>query len=120
MPVVKLETRFEPTALKVNKRGETTMYLSLSAEDSHKTYWCECDISVKSPLSLAHDKELDMGHIRIGMLKTKRKIEKPVKLFTRPNNYADTYPVSITAYLYDEDGVIAERVVQHEGIRCEL
>jgi len=120
MPAVKIETRFEPGSLKVNKRGETTMHLSVSTEDSHKTYWCECDINVKSPLSLAHDKELDLGRTRIGILKGKQKIEKQIKLFTRPNSYADTYPVSITAYLYDEDGAIAERVVQEEGIRCEL
>jgi hypothetical protein len=120
MPAVEIETRFEPQSLKVNKRTEATMYLSVSAEDGHKTYWCECDISVKSPLSLAHDKELDLGRTRIGILKGKQKIEKRIKLYTRPNSYADTYPISITAYLYDEEGAIAERVVREEGIKCEL
>ncbi|HIH50564.1 MAG: hypothetical protein ABSE71_02360 [Candidatus Micrarchaeaceae archaeon] len=120
MPVVKIETRFEPSNLKVNTKTEATMYLAVSTEDSHKSYWCECDINVKPPLSLAHDKDLDLGRTRVGILKGKQKIEKQIKIYTRPNSYADTYPISITAYLYDEDGAIAERVVQEEGIRCEL
>jgi hypothetical protein len=121
MPVVKIETRFEPKSLKVNTKAEATLYVSVSADESnHKTYWCECDINVKSPLSLAQDKELDLGRTRMGILKAKHNVEKQIKLFTRPNSYADTYPVSITAYLYDEDGAIAERVVQEEGIKCEL
>ena len=120
MPAVKIETRFEPGSLKVNRRGEVTMHLSISTEDGHKTYWCECDINVKPPLSLAHDKELDLGRTRIGILKGKQQYRKADTALHRPNSYADTYPVSITAYLYDEDGAIAERVVQEEGIRCEL
>ena len=119
-PVVKVETKFDPPALKVNKRNEATMYITVGLEYGQKSYWCECDINVKPPLSLAHDKDLDLGRTRVGILKGKQKIEKQIKIYTRPNSYADTYPISITAYLYDEDGAIAERVVQEEGIRCEL
>jgi hypothetical protein len=119
MPVVKLETRFEPVSLRANRRNEATMYLSVAVDDGQKIYWCECDINVSSPLSLAHDKELNMGRTRIGIIKPNSKIEKQVKLYTRPNNFPDSYPVSITAYLYDEDGAIAERTVQSERIICE-
>jgi hypothetical protein len=119
-PVVTVETKFNPPALKVNKKNEATMYITVGLGEGQKSYWCECDINVNSPLSLAHDKDLNIGRTRVGILKSKRKIEKQVKLYTKPSTYADNYPISITAYLYDEDGTIAERVVHEQSIRCEL
>lgn len=119
MPVIKVETRFEPATLKANRRNEAVMYLSVSADDSQKDYWCQCDILVNLPLSLAHDKELNAGRTMIGILKPGRKIEKQIKLYTRPNNFPDSYQINITAYLYDEDGAIAERLVKDESIQCE-
>lgn len=119
MPIVKLETRFDPATLQANKRNEAVMYLSVSLADGQKSYWCECDITVNAPLSLAHDKELNAGRTRVGILHPSSKIEKPIKLYTRPNNFPDHYPVSITTYLYDEDGAIAERFEQSENIKCE-
>lgn len=119
MPNAKVETRFDPVSLKANNKNEATMYVDVQSTNDSKTYWCECDIAVSPPLSLAHDKELNMGHTRIGMLKPKGKLEKPIKLYTRPNNFPDDYPVSITAYLYDDEGAIAERIEQSEKIKCE-
>lgn len=118
MPSAKIETKFEPVSLKANNRNEATMYISLES-DSEKTFWCECDIMVSPPLSLAHDKELNVGRTRIGILRPKGGIGKQVKLYTRPNNFPDDYPVSITTYLYDEDGAIAERIEQREKVKCE-
>jgi hypothetical protein len=119
MPDAKVETRFDPVSLKANKKNEAIMYLSIHSSNDSKTYWCECDINVSAPLSLAHDKELNMGHTRIGLLKPKGKIEKPIKLYTTPNNIIANYPVSIIAYLYDDDGTIAERIESSEQIKCE-
>ena len=119
MPNAKVETRFEPVSLKANNKNEAIMYISIQSADDSKIYWCECDITVRPPLSLAYDKELNMGHTRIGMIKPNGKIEKPIKLYTRPNNVPDDYPVSIVAYLYDEEGAIFERIEQSEKIKCE-
>ncbi len=119
MSIARVETKFEPNVLKAKKRNEATLFLSLSAADGQRIYWCECDIVVNSPLSLAHDKELNLGRTRIGILKQDRKIEKQVKLYTSPATLPDNYPVNITAYLYDEDGAIAERVELRQNIKCE-
>ncbi len=119
MPSASVETRFEPVSLKANDKNEAIMYISVNATNSSKTYWCECDILVSPPLSLAHDKELDVGRTRVGILKPEGRLEKQVKLYTRPNNFPDSYPVSITTYLYDEDGAISERIEQREKIKCE-
>ena len=120
MTIAKIETRFEPESLKANRKNEAVMYLAVSSSDSGKAYWCECDITVNPPLSLAHDKELNMGRTRIGILKPGQKIEKQIKLFTRPNNFPDDYPVNVTAYLYDDEGAIAERIDHSEPIKCEV
>ena len=96
------------------------MFLSVSISESQKDYWCQCDILVNSPLSLGHDKELNAGRTMIGILRPDRRLEKQIKLYTRPNNFPDSYDINITAYLYDEDGAIAERLVQVEKIVCEV
>jgi hypothetical protein len=119
MPDANVETRFEPITLKANNRNEALMYILVSAKSPSKLYWCECDILVSPPLSLAHDKELNVGRSRVGILKPNGKIEKQIKLYTRPNNFPDSYPVKITTYLYDEDGAIVERLEQNENIKCE-
>ena len=118
MAIAKVETRFEPESLKANRKNEAVMYLTITSSDSN-IFWCECDITVNPPLSLAHDKELNLGRTRIGILKPMQKLDKQIKLFTRPNNFPDNYPITITTYLYDEDGAIAERLENSEPIKCE-
>jgi hypothetical protein len=120
MPIAKIETRFEPMSLKANVKNEATINLSVKLTEGSGTYWCECDIIVKPPLSLAYDKELNIGRTRVGILKPNQKLEKQIKLYTRPNNIPDNYPVLVTLYLYDEDGAIAERMETSEPIKCEV
>lgn len=119
MTIPKLETRFEPAVLKANKKNEATLHLTVISDGNSGNYWCECDISVMTPLSLAPDKELEAGRTRVGILRPNKKIEKQIKLYTRPNNFPDNYPVKITVYIYDEDGAIAERFEQSDIIKCE-
>ncbi|EQD48771.1 hypothetical protein B2A_07855, partial [mine drainage metagenome] len=71
------------------------------------------------PLSLAHDIELNMGKTRVGILKPVGKLEKKIKIYTRSNIFSDTYNVNITTYVYDEEGVIAERIDSKGSIPCE-
>lgn len=119
MPLSKLQTKFDPSVLKAEKKNEATMYMTVSSQEQQKVFWCECDILVSHPLSLAHDKELNIGRTRVGILKPGKSIEKQIKLYTRPNNFPDYYQIGITVYLYDEDGAIAERVEHSESIKCE-
>jgi hypothetical protein len=119
MATVQVTVRFEPQTLKANKRNEAMMQLAFENVDGEKQYWCECEIAVKSPLSLAGDRELDAGRTRIGIVKPKESKSKQVKLYTRPNNFPDSYNVGITTFVYGEDGTIAERLEQTENIVCE-
>ncbi|MEM3019758.1 MAG: hypothetical protein QW194_00330 [Candidatus Micrarchaeaceae archaeon] len=118
MPITNINVRFDPEKLKANARNEAMLVLGIENTDSSKNYWCESEVSVKPPLSLAHDIELNMGKTRVGILKPLGKLEKKIKIYTRPNNFPDTYTVNITTYVYDEEGVIAERIESKASIPC--
>ena len=119
MPIASISMRSEPAVLKAYARNEASMHIMLKNTDPVKTYWCECDVAVKAPLSLAHDKELGIGRSRIGILKPGGEREKELRLYTTPNNFPDEYTLTVTAYLYDEDGAIAERTEQAGSVKCE-
>lgn len=119
MAVVRIAASFAPQILKAYNRNEATMNLSFENADGDKSYWCECEIAIKSPLSFAPDRELGAGKMRIGIIQPGKSREKQIKLFTRPNNFPDSYAIGITAFVYDEDGAIAERLEQQESIACE-
>lgn len=118
MAKVDIIASFEPKVLRANSRNEA--FLILTFNNNHSaTYWCECDINVKPPLSLAHDTELNTGRTKVGILKPNGTINKKIRIFTRPGNFPDEYPLSITAYIYDEDGAISERLEKMETVLCK-
>lgn len=108
---------FTPSSLKAFSRNEAEMTITLKNLGGN-TYWSECEVVVSAPLSLAHDSELNMGRTRLGILKPFANISKPVKIYTRPNNYPDEYTFSIVAYVYDSDAAIAERIEKKVSIMC--
>lgn len=109
---------FSPPTLKAFARNEAKMDLLVANGSTTNTFWCECELRITSPLSLAPDSELNSGRMRIGIIKPLGRNTKSVRLYTRPNNYPDDYKFSITAYFYDEDGTISERVDKDVSIAC--
>jgi hypothetical protein len=118
MDGIALDVNFDPKSFRAFNRNEGHMTISISGSAESPAYWCECDITAKSPLSLAHDTELGAGHIRIGIFRGKA-IEKKIRIYTRPNNYPENYPVAITLFVYGEDGTIAGRVEKRVEIECK-
>ncbi len=116
---VEIGARFEPETLKAHAKNEAFLVISVKNLHASSTYWCECDVSVKSPLSLAHERELENGRTRMGIAKPGGSVEKKIKLFTRPNNFPDDYPVGIVAYVYEEDGAIGERIEHKAAVPCK-
>jgi hypothetical protein len=108
---------FEPKKLKAYSKNEARMDISVTSTDNG-TYWCECDVMLSPPLSLSHDSELTTGRTRMGILKPSSALKKPVRIYTRPNNFPDNYNVNVIAYFYDEDGAIAERMESRTSITC--
>ena len=117
MAKTNLEVAFEPEKVRANSKNEVAMTLKLSTGDD-KPLWCECDILVKYPLSLAYDRELKAARSRLGLLKPGKAIEKKVKLYTMPNNSLGQYLVGIVTYAYGEDGVIEDRQQRKAELDC--
>lgn len=118
MAKVEISARFEPEVLKAYSKNDATLIIIVKNLGG-TPYWCECDVNVKHPLSLAYDKELATGRTRVGILRPNGTIEKKIKIFTVPNNFPEDYQVSMTAYVYDEDGAIAERLEKSEAVPCK-
>ncbi|MCL4363369.1 hypothetical protein M1439_02895 [Candidatus Marsarchaeota archaeon] len=118
MSDLSVSAKFIPEKLKAYAKNDVTMVISLNNASKTNHYWCECDVNVKSPLSLAHDRELDTGRTRMGIAHPESKIEKHIKVYTRPNNFPDDYTIKITAYVYDQDGAISERIELPVKIEC--
>ncbi len=74
---------------------------------------------VAEPLSLANDKQLNGGKIRVGIVAPASSRERKVKLFTSASVLPGEYKVGVVAYVYDEDGAIAERIEHSMPISCE-
>jgi hypothetical protein len=91
------------------------MTISISSGNA-QPHWCECDIEVKAPVSLAPDKELPFGRTRVGIVSAAHPISKPVKIYTDHAVVDGDYRIGITAYLYDEDGAISVRKEVAESI----
>lgn len=118
MTIVQVDQAFNPKTLLDSRKNEITMELSLKT-DSPGEYWCECDIKAASPLSLAHDVNLNIGRTRIGIIKQGKTIKKQVKLYSSSQIISGDYPIEITTYVYDCDGAIAERHDFKTSITCE-
>ncbi|MCL5430277.1 MAG: hypothetical protein M1504_02245 [Candidatus Marsarchaeota archaeon] len=118
MAKVEINVEFVPGKLKAFTKNETQMTIVFKSADKDQTYWVECDVVVTPPLSLAYDSEMNMGRTRIGLLKPDSTLSKLVRLYTRPNNYPDDYKLNVVAYVYDEDGAIAERLERPVSIVC--
>jgi hypothetical protein len=119
LPNIQINANVEPNVLKAYSKNEAMLSMHFENKYEDKILWCECEIHVEKPLSLAHDKELLLGKTRIGIIKPRGTISKQVKLFTLPNNYPAEYNYSIILYAYDEDGAIAERQEYKNLVKCE-
>ncbi len=119
MATLELKANFEPESLKAFMKNEVKMRIGLKNTDPEHIYWCEADILAKAPLSLASDMPLENGRIRVGILKHGTEVSRTINLYTLPNNFPDQYPVKFTVYLYDEEGVIHERLDETRAIDCK-
>ena len=115
--MVDISVNVDPPVLKAFMRNEASVSLSFR-NDGDSIYWCECEVRVAPPLTLAHDRDLKNGLTKVGMLRPNGTAEKKIKVYTSSNSFPDTYEVGVTAFLYDETGSIAQRVEHKFGIEC--
>jgi len=72
--------------------------------------WYEADIELPHHLSLVPDYTLRKGKVRLGILRKNEYISKFVKLYSSQYTPPDTYPVKVTVYAYNKEGVVDERL----------
>lgn len=111
-------TRFSPIRMVAYQRNEVEMEV-FAKNDGAEPFWVECDLSIPEAVSLAPDRMLSKGRMRIGIVLPREKISKRIKIYGGPSSYPDTYALRLTFFGYGKDGTIAERAEIRADLRCE-
>jgi hypothetical protein len=99
-------------------RNEVELEVSVKNEGAEPR-WVEADVSIPEAISLAPDRMLSKGRIRIGIALAGERISKKLKLFGGASSYPDTYAIRLTFFGYCKDGTISERCELKSELRCE-
>jgi hypothetical protein len=103
--------------MRPNQTDEVSLNIKTSIPDNEGPYWCECDIEVEAPISLAMDRELSYGRRRIGILMPGKAIDQRVNLYTKKVSVQGNYKIKLIMYLYGESGAISKRTEKTEEIK---
>lgn len=118
LAVLNPSTRFSPMRMEAYVRNQVEMEISVKNEGAEPR-WLEADVSVPSAISLAPDRMLPKGRVRIGIALAGGKASKKIRIYGGPSSYPDTYPIRITIFGFGADGAIAERIEMKSELRCE-
>lgn len=111
-------THFTPIRMAAYVRNEVEMEVSVKNEGESPRY-LECDISIPEAVSLAPDRMLPKGRMRIGIALPRERISKKIKIYGGASSYPDTYAIRLTIFGYGKDGTIEERYEVKAELRCE-
>lgn len=111
-------THFTPIRMAAYVRNEVEMEVTVRNE-GNEPRWVECDVSIPEAISLAPDRSLSKGRMRVGIVLPRDKIAKKIKIYGGASSYPDTYAIRITYFGYGKDGTIAERYDTKAELRCE-
>jgi len=118
MVLFRIAPRFYPLRLNAFMRSEVE--LSVDLENlTDLTAWIECDVVLPEAISLAPDRTLSKGRLRIGIVDPKGKASGKCKIYASARSYPDRYPVQLIAYAYGRDGAIMGREEAKTELRCE-
>ena len=111
-------THFSPIRMPAYMRSEVEMEVSVK-NDASSPLWVEADLVIPEAISLAPDKLLSHGRLRIGIALPGERISKKVRIFGGASSYPDTYSLRLTFFGFGKDGTIAERCELRADLRCE-
>ena len=111
-------THFSPIRMSAYVRNEVEMEV-LVRNEGDSPRWVECDITTPEAISLAPDRSLSKGRMRIGICLPREKISKKIKIYGGASSYPDTYVIRLTFFGYGKDGTIEERYEVKADLRCE-
>lgn len=111
-------THFSPIRMAAFARGEVELEVAVRNEGG-SPLWVEADLAIPEAISLAPDKMLSHGRLRIGIALPGEKISKKVRIFGGASSYPDTYALRLTIFGFGKDGTIEERCEMRADLRCE-
>jgi len=118
MSVLRISTRFHPIRLTAFMRNNVEM--SIEVENIGKEpLWTECDVTTPESISLAPDRALHRGRLRIGIINPGEILTGKCKIYANAQSYPDIYTLKLTAYGFGRDGAIAAREDRQVELRCE-
>ena len=118
MALFAIRPRFYPIRLTAFMRSE----VELSVEIENLTgdlCWGECDIILPEAVSLAPDRELSKGRLRIGIIEPGGKGSGKCKVYASARSYPDVYTIKLVAYGFGKDGTILGREEAKAELRCD-
>ena len=111
-------THFSPIRMVAYVRNEVEMEVSVR-NDGKEPLWVECDLQTPEAISLAPDRMLSHGRMRIGISLPNETLNKKIRIYGGASSYPDTYVLRLILFGYGKDGVIAERSEIKADLRCE-
>ena len=113
-----IRASFFPIRLTAFSQNHVEMEVAV-VNNTNEIYWLECDVELPDAISLAPDRKLSKGRSRIGIVGPKGRVTKRVKIYGGASSYPDIYKVNLTAYGFDQQGVIQTRNNRKVKLRCE-
>ena len=99
-------------------RNEVEMTVEIE-NTSEQPVWTECDVTVPEAISLAPDRQLLRGRLRIGIINPREILAGKCKVFAGVQSYPDNYTLKLTAFGFGKDGTIVAREEKKVNLRCE-
>ena len=112
------KTSFSPLRLTAYLRNDVELEMTVQ-NDGNEPRWIECDITVPDAVSLAPDKSLSKGRLRVGIALAGKKVSKKVKIYGGAGSYPDTYLIRLTYFGFATDGTVSDRQEAKAELRCE-
>ncbi len=114
----RISPRFSPLRLTAFARSEVE--LSIEIENTgEESCWTECDVILPEALSLARDRDLAKGRLRVGIINAGEILTGKCKIYGGSNSYPDIYSIKLVVYGFGKDGAINQREERKTELRCE-
>ena len=113
-----IHASFFPIRLTAFVQNNVEMEITI-VNNTEEIYWVECDVELPDPISLAQDRKLSKGRSRIGIVGPKGRVTNRIKVYGGASSYPEIYKLKLTAYGFDQQGVIHVRNSQSAKLRCE-
>jgi hypothetical protein len=76
-------------------------------------------VLLPTSISLAPDKDLEKGRIRVGIVNPREIRSGKCKIYGSAKSYPELYPIKIVVYGFGKDGAITARDEKTAELRCE-